>query len=123
MSDNPLEMTPERQGRIDARATQMWEADGSPPGRLDEYRERADELIRMEEAGAAAQLPNPMTQNEPIPGVVVEEASIQENLGEFPPAMGMADQGEWRETPMTREEADRAMQGDNPEAPERGGAP
>lgn len=123
MSDNPLEMTPERQGRIDARATQMWEADGSPPGRLDEYRERADELIRMEEAGASAQLPNPMTQNEPIPGVVVEEASIQDNLGEFPPAMGMADQGEWRETPMTREEADRAMQEDNPEAPERGGAP
>ena len=35
MSDNPLEMTPERQGRIDARATQMWEAEGSPPGRLD----------------------------------------------------------------------------------------
>lgn len=120
MSDNPLEMTPERQGRIDARATQMWEADGSPTGRLDEYRERADELLRMEDAGTPGQLPNPMTQNEPIPGVVVEEASIQENLGEFPAAMGMADQGEWRETPMTREEM---RQEDNPEAPERGAAP
>ncbi len=104
MSDNPLEMTPERQGRIDARATQLWEADGSPPGQMADYKERADELIRMEDAAGTGQLPNPMTQNERMPGVVVEEASIQENLGEFPGGSSVADQGEWRETPMTREE-------------------
>ncbi len=104
MSDNPLEMTPERQGRIDARATQLWEADGSPPGRMAEYKERADELIRMEDAGNPGQRANPMTQNEPVPGVVVEEAKLQENLGEFPGGSSVADEGEWRQTPMTREE-------------------
>ena len=104
MSDNPLEMTPERQGRIDARATQLWEADGSPPGQMADYKERADELIRMEDAAGTGQLPNPMTKDEPIPGVMVEEASIHENLGEFPGGSSVADQGEWRETPMTREE-------------------
>ncbi len=104
MSDNPLEMTPERQGRIDARATQLWEADGSPPGQMAEYKERADELIRMEDAGNPGQMANPMTLGERMPGVIVEEASIQENLGEFPGGSSVADQGEWRETPMTREE-------------------
>lgn len=102
MSDNPLETTPQRQGRIDARATEMWEADGSPEGALDEYRERADELLRMEAAGNPGQLANPMNAAEPIPGAAVEEASIQDNLGEFPGASGKADQGEFRTTPMTR---------------------
>ncbi len=118
MSDNPLEMTPERQGRIDARATQLWEADGSPPNKMTDYKERADELIRMEDSAGTGQLPNPMTKNEPIPGVMVEEASIQENLGEFPGSR-VADQGEWRETPMTREklrhEADTGEQESRPE--------
>ena len=118
MSDNPLEMTPERQGRIDARATQLWEADGSPPGQMAEYKERADELIRMEDAAGTGQLPNPMTQNERMPGVIVEEASIQDNLGEFPGGSSVADQGEWRETPMTREELRHGAEA----PPERGEA-
>ena len=121
MSDNPLEMTPERQGRIDARATQMWEADGSPAGGLDEYRERADELLRMEDAGNPGQLPNPMTQDEPMPGVTVEEASIQDNLGEFPGASGKADQGEFRNAPMTRDEL--RDEGDDVGEPNPGGQP
>ena len=45
-----------------------------------------------------------MTQPDPVRGVLVEEASIQENLGEFPGGSSVADQGEWRETPMTRAE-------------------
>ena len=101
MSDNPLESSPEREAAITARARTLWEADGSPKGRMDEYRERADELARMEMAGVPGQLP--VDDGSPIPGVIVEEASIQENLGEFP-AGRMSDQGEWRETPMTREE-------------------
>lgn len=119
MSDNPLEMTPERQARIKAVAEELWRADGSPAGRMDDYTERADELVRMELAGPVGLAPNPMTTNEPIPGVVVEEASIQENLGEFPGAANFADQGEWRETPMTRKELREGE--DAP--PERGGAP
>ena len=121
MSDNPLEMTPERQGRIDARATQMWEADGSPTGQLDEYRERADELLRMEESGNPGQLENPMTSGEPMPGVVVEEASIQDNLGEFPGASGKADQGEFRNAPMTR--AELRDEGEDVGSPNPGGEP
>jgi len=104
MSDNPLEESPERTKRIEARAKHLWEADGSPDGSMDDYTERADELIRMEDAAGTGQLPNPMTQDEPMPGVLVEEASIQENLGEFPGGSNVADQGERRGTPMTRDD-------------------
>lgn len=101
MSDNPLETNPAREAEIEARAKKLWEASGSPEGAMDEFRERADELVRMELAGMPGQ--KPVDDGSPIPGVIVEEASIQENLGEFPGGQ-FADQGEWRETPMTREE-------------------
>lgn len=104
MSDNPLDPSPEFVAHVKQLAEQLWRADGSPEGRMAEYMERADELARMRAAGATGIEPNPMTKHEPIPGVVVEEASIQENLGEFPGPRGMTDQGDWRETPMTREE-------------------
>ena len=117
MSDNPLETTPERQAQIEARAKALWEADGSPAGSMDEYRERADELVRMEMAGNPGQLT--VDEDDPMPGVVVEEASIQENLGEFPGGSSVADQGEWRETPMTRERMDH---GGDPQ-PGHGDAP
>lgn len=119
MSDNPLASSPEHDAAVRARAEQLWREDGSPAGGLEEYIERADELLRMEQAGPTGQLPNPMTQNEPIPGVVVEEASIQENLGEFPAAADLSDEGRWRETPMTR---DQLRHGEDA-PPERGGAP
>ena len=123
MSDNPLESSPERDARIKVRAHRLWEEAGSPDGRMEEFTERADELIRMEDAAGTGQLPNPMTLDEPIPGVIVEEASIQENLGEFPGGSGVADQGEWRETPMTREEELKELSEDSDSAPERGRAP
>ena len=119
MSDNPLDPPPEYAAAVQARAQQLWEADGSPDSAMDDYAERADELLRMEMAGASGQLPNPMTLNERMPGVIVEEASIQENLGEFPGGSSVADQGQWRETPMTRDEL---RQGD-PSAADRGNAP
>jgi len=119
MSDNPLETSPERDEQIKARALHLWEAAGSPDGRMDEFTERADELIRMEGAAGTGQLPNPMTQNERMPGVIVEEASIQDNLGELPGGSSVADQGEWRETPMTREE----LREGNGQPPERGDMP
>lgn len=117
MSDNPLDPSPERQAQIEARAQSLWEADGKPDGRMDEYRERADELVRMEMAGATGQVE--VDLNDPMPGVIVEDASVQENLGEFPGASGVADQGERRETPMTRKQLDEGgdvqpRQGDAP---------
>src|SRR4051794_25186613 len=119
MSDNPLDPSPAYQARVKQLAEELWRADGSPPGRMDDYRERADELARMEAAGPTGLEPNPMTRDEPVPGVVVEEASIQENLGEFPGGSSVADQGEWRETPMTREELREGEEA----PPERGDRP
>ncbi|MBV9784022.1 MAG: DUF2934 domain-containing protein [Acidisphaera sp.] len=93
MSDNPLEDTPERLQRIRERAYHLWQADGSPHGRDLEYWERARELIGMEENPGAGQLP---ATQEPV----IEEADIQENLGEFPDRF--ADQGERQPTPTRR---------------------
>ena len=102
MSTNPLDPSPADRAAIHDRARDMWEAAGRPDGGADAFIEQADTLIRMETAGLVGQLENPMAHPEKAP--IVEEASIQSNLGEFPGGSGMADQGEWRETPMTREE-------------------
>jgi Protein of unknown function (DUF2934) len=119
MSDNPLEATPEREERIRIRAYHLWEADGRPEGRDAEFWARAEELVGMEESAGAALMPNPMTRDEPVPGVVVEEASIQENYGEIPTRL--TDQGDWRQTPMTKEEVREFEEGKL--QPTRGDAP
>lgn len=119
MSDNPLDATPEREARIRERAYHLWEADGRPHGRDVEFWERARELVGMEEAAGAGRLPNPETRHELIPGVTVEEASIQENLGEFPDRV--TDQGDWRQTPMTKREMRDYEEGKT--QPTRGDAP
>ena len=118
MSDNPLDVTPERTAEIEARAKQLMQ-DAGGTGSMDDFRERADELIRMEHAGTPGQLPNPMVHDTTLHGAIVEEASIQENLGEFPGGSSVADEGEWRETPMTREQL---RHGGDP-TPGRGDAP
>ncbi len=108
MSDNPLENDPAREARIKERAYHLWEADGGPHGRHDEYWERARELIGMEDSAGAGQLPNPETlpDNGAILVEPVEEAFIQENLGEFPDRF--ADQGEAQPTPKARRSTARA---------------
>lgn len=109
MSDNPLDPSPAFKKRVEALAKELSAADGNPEGRMDEYRERADELARMEMAGATG-LQNP----EDSKAVIVEEASIQKNLGEFP-AGPLGDEGRFLETPMTREEMLKTPEGDLPE--------
>ena len=99
MSDNPLESTPEREALIGQRARELHKAAGGV-GTIEQFREQADELVRMEQAGATGQIPLDAKE-------FVEEASIQENLGEFPGARSAADQGERLGTPMTREELDQ----------------
>ena len=96
MSDNPLAPNPERDARIAARADKLWTEAGKPPGPKDDFHERADELVRMEDAAGSAQLPIDAP-------VFVEEASIQANLGEFPGAAGGADQGEHAPMPLPNE--------------------
>jgi hypothetical protein len=100
MSDNPLEESPERDARIRERAYHLWMADGCPHGQAEVFWERARELIGMEDSAGAGLLPNPMTQHEPLPGVTVDEAALQENLGEFPSLM--TDQGDRIVTPMAK---------------------
>ncbi len=101
--ENPLDPSPAHDARVLARARHLWIADGSPADRLNSYLEQADELVRMEEDGNPGQLPNPMSVHS-APGPLVEEASIQDNLGELPGGSSAADQGERRETPMTRDQ-------------------
>lgn len=109
MSDNPLENDPARDERIKQRAYHLWEADGSPHGRDAEYWERARELVGMEASTGFGQLPNPAT----LPGAdpnrtePVEEAFIQENLGEFPDRF--ADQGEAQPFPMAKHAARESL--------------
>jgi Protein of unknown function (DUF2934) len=98
MANNPIHDTPGRESRIRARAYRLWEADGRPEGRSGEYWEHVRELVAIEAHEAAAQLLTPMTQNEELPGVTVEEASVAANLGEFPDRF--TDQGERRQVPM-----------------------
>ncbi len=114
MSDNPLEDDPAREARIKERAYHLWEADGGPHGRHDEYWERASELVRMEGAGLPGQLPNPTTQPgvDPTASEPVEEAFIQENLGEFPDRF--ADQGESQPTPKPKRAARAKASEDGP---------
>lgn len=102
MSNNPLEDDAARDERIRARAYHLWEADGCPTGRDIEYWERARELIGIEESPGAGLAAEPFLRNTAVQGEAVDEASIQENLGEFPDRF--TDQGDRLETPMTRDQ-------------------
>lgn len=96
-AENPLEPSAERQERIRVRAYLLWQEDGCPEGRDLEFWERACELDGME-SNPGAGLISPDADRPPV-----EEAAIQDNLGEFPDRK--ADQGEHRQTPMTRSQA------------------
>jgi len=100
MTDNPLDDSPAREARVRERAYLLWEADGRPEGRADEFWERARELVGMEESAGAGLLRNPASRDEPEPDVPIEEASIQENLGEFPSSL--TDQGDRPQTPAAK---------------------
>lgn len=78
----------------------MWEADGKPHGRDVEYWERARELIGMEESAGSGLLPNPATEPNSPRETGIEEAEIQQNLGEFPDRL--TDQGEVQVTPAPK---------------------
>jgi hypothetical protein len=109
MSDNPLDPSPAFKKHVATLAKQLFEADGSPEGRMADYEERADELARMEMAGAAG-----LQNVEDSKAVIVEEASIQKNLGEFP-AGPLGDEGRFLQTPMTKEEMLHTPEADLPE--------
>jgi hypothetical protein len=97
---NPLADNPHRDHRIREVAYQLWEADGGPHGRDVEYWERARELVGIEESAGAGQLPNPATHPDSPRETGIEEADIQDNLGEVPDRL--ADQGEVQPTPAAK---------------------
>ena len=98
MTRNPLEEDHERDHRIRERAYHLWEAEGRPHGREADYWERARELDAMESAGETGQLQNPIAAGaDPMLEGPVEEAFLQDNLGEFPDRF--ADQGESQPVP------------------------
>jgi hypothetical protein len=100
MPTNPLEYDPDREHRIRQRAYHLWEAEGKPHGRDVEFWERARELEAIAESAGAGQIPNPQQHPESVRETGVEEAEIQQNLGEFPDRF--ADQGEVQPTPTPR---------------------
>lgn len=119
MASNPFDDNdPALRQRIQERAYHLWQADGEPHGRSDEYWERARELVMMELAGPVGQLPNPasLPGADPLAPDTIEEASIQENLGEFPDRF--ADQGEKTATPKAKPKTRprKAAVGDDPPA-------
>jgi hypothetical protein len=97
---NPLAVDPDREQRVRERAYQLWEADGRPHGRDVEYWERARELVGMEESADSGLLPNPAAHPGSPHETGIEEAAIQENLGEFPDRF--ADQGEVKPAPAPK---------------------
>ena len=101
-ADTPFQPSAAHLQRIRVRAYHLWESEGRPVGQSAAYWERARELDAMA-SELPVQLPNPQTVR-PAPafeGAVVEEAALQENLGEFPGRF--TDQGDTMPTPESRE--------------------
>ncbi|HUN40389.1 MAG TPA: DUF2934 domain-containing protein [Acetobacteraceae bacterium] len=117
MLNNPLHDNPEREQRVRERAYHLWEADGKPHGRDVEYWQRARELIAMEENGESARLPNPQIHAKSARESGIEEAEIQDDLGEFPDRF--ADQGEVQPSPTPADSPRRrsAAAAASPKAP------
>lgn len=95
--------------RVRAHALRMWREEGSPKGRMDDYLERARELEAMAAHPGAGLLANPMSEHAGAipPAQPIEEAALEENLGEFPGRF--SDQGDRSPTPMTRQKARRVL--------------
>ncbi|OUJ15399.1 hypothetical protein [Acetobacter sp. DsW_063] len=105
---NPLEESPARQARIKARAKALWEADGKPTCGPEGYLEAAGDLVGMEINPEAGQEPvDPAVPLGPD-GRPIEDARLQDNLGD--PGGSMNERDELRETPFgTREEEASAL--------------
>ncbi len=104
MSDNDSGFydigTPAYEQRIRERAHRLWEQDGQPHGQDVEFWERARELIGMESGRAPGLTPNPVPPGEdrPLDPLPVDEAILEENLGETPGRL--TDQGERAQSPI-----------------------
>jgi len=103
MVRNPLATDPAHEQRVRERAYHLWEADGKPFGQDIEYWERARELVGMEESPGSGLVPESEMSPESPRVSGIEEAQLQDNLGEFPGQL--TDQGDARHTPEVRRRA------------------
>jgi len=78
------------QRRLEARARELWESEGRPQGRKDDYLEKAREALAIEDNPLGATEPLEKSSDRILRGGG-EPAVAVENQGEFP---GLADQGE-----------------------------
>ena len=83
------------ENRIRDRAEQLWAEAGRPDGGRDRYLDAARELLAIEEVPPLTLDPEEAAQP------VIEEASIQGNLGEFPT---LTDQGEEQTYPHEQDD-------------------
>jgi hypothetical protein len=88
--------------RIRDKAHQLWEQEGRPEGRAADHWEKARILVAIEDD---------RTSLVPLAPEPVEEAKIQENLGEFPTAA--TDEGDRQQTPSRKAERNVAETGKN----------
>jgi hypothetical protein len=109
--DSPFTPSEPHLQRIRLRAYHLWESEGRPIGRSAEYWERAQELDALE-YDHPEQIPTPMPghSRQTPEGTLIEEAALQENLGEFPTRF--TDQGDTMPTPESREIAREFREGE-----------
>ena len=98
-NDNPFTPSDAHVQRIRVRAYHLWESEDRPEGQSAEYWERARELDALE-SDPVALVPATSLARRNSDGVLIEEAALQENLGEFPSLF--SDQGETMPTPESR---------------------
>lgn len=74
----------ERQERIRKRARQLWEQEGRPTGREDDFVDRATELVAIEDNQNLTTQPLPDQDALGPAGEPIEPIEAVENAGEFP---------------------------------------
>lgn len=89
--------------RVRARADQLWQQAGKPEVSADFYLDEARELLALEE------VPPPTLDPAKAAEPLIEEASIQGNLGEFPT---LTDQGEDQVFPQADDDGPHLSDGD-----------
>ena len=95
-------MTDDREARIRRKAKMLWEEEGRPQGRDDEVRDRATELVAIEDNQELATTPVKESEEAVEGARDGEPLAAWENEGEFPT---LTDQGE-QERPH-REDSER----------------
>lgn len=102
MNDAEIAEMERLERRIDERTRLLWEEAGRPEGREHEYRQRARQLIAIEDNPHGASHPVPVGAEKEEERQRAEPLEAVENQGEFPT---LTDQGEEQTAPRRRNDA------------------